>query len=56
VVVQTSRALVFASAKGECTISVRGSSAARLAAGFSCRNLSAGHKTIRATGTFDARR
>ena len=56
VVVQTSHALVFASARGECSISVTGSGTARLVAGFSCRNLSSGHKTIRATGTFEARR
>ena len=56
VVVQTSHALVFASARGECSINVTGSGTARLVAGFSCRNLSSDHKTIRATGTFEARR
>src|SRR5437879_11859335 len=56
IVLQTSHPLPFPSSHGECAITVTGSGPTRLTARFSCRNLLHGPKTIRATGTFDAKR
>jgi len=52
VVIQAANPLPFPSAHGECTLHVTRHADTRFAASFACRKLSAGRKTINASGRF----
>ncbi|MCA1833466.1 MAG: hypothetical protein ABR600_12610 [Actinomycetota bacterium] len=54
IVIQADQARAFSSARGECTITVTGSTTSRFEAKFACAGLTSQGKTIHATGSFVA--